>query len=55
MESCLKRGAIMTIVTGALAIAAYMYLKNNPDIVCNMKYMAKDIAKKTYDKLDDLD
>ncbi len=55
MESCFKKGTVVTIMVGAMAAIAYMYLKNNPDIVCDMKHMAKDMAKKTYGKLDDLD
>ena len=49
-----KKGLVVTAIIGSMAVA-YMYLKNNPDIMCEMKTMAKDMAKKAYDKLDDLD
>lgn len=55
MENCLKKCTVATILVGTMATIAYMYLKNNPDIVCDMKHMAKDMAKKTYNKLDELD
>ena len=51
MENGSKKGMVITAIVGVMAAVAYMYLKNNPDVVCNMKNM----AKKTYDKLDDLD
>ena len=51
MENGSKKGMVITAIVGVMAAVAYMYLKNNPD----MKTMAKDMAKKTYDKLDDLD
>ena len=55
MENGSKKGMVITAIVGVMADVAYMYLKNNPEIVCDMKHMAKDMAKKTYDKLDDLD
>ena len=55
MENGSKKGMVITDIVGVMAAVAYMYLKNNPEIVCDMKHMAKDMAKKTYDKLDDLD
>ena len=54
MENGSKKGMVITAIVGVMAAVAYMYLKNNPDVICNMKTMAKDMAKKTYDKLDDL-
>ncbi len=50
-----KKGLVVTAIIGSMAAVAYMYLKNNPDIMCEMKTMAKDMAKKAYDKLEDLD
>ncbi len=55
MENCLKKSTVATICFATVITLAYMYLKNNPDIVCDMKHMAKDMAKKTYNKLDELD
>lgn len=55
MESSFKKLTMATVIVGMMAVGAYMYLKNNPDLVCDMKDMAKDMAKKTYDKLEDLD
>ena len=45
----------MTIaaVLGGMGIAGYMYMKRNPEVMRNMKVMAKSAAKKTYDKLDE--
>ena len=51
----MRKGLVISAIVGTMAVVAYMYLKNNPDVICNMKTMAKDMAKKTYDKLDDLD
>lgn len=40
---------------GGMGVAGYMYLKKNPEVVDNMKHMAKTAAQKTYQKLDDMD
>lgn len=50
-----RKGLVISAIVGTMAVVAYMYLKNNPVILCEMKEMAKDMAKKTYDKLEDLD
>lgn len=55
MEHCDKKGKIVTIIVGLMASVAYMYLKSNPEIICEMKTKAKNLAKKTYDKLDNMD
>lgn len=39
---------------GAAGYAGYMYMKKNPAVMENMKIMAKDVAKATYDKLEDI-
>ena len=40
---------------GGMGVAGYMYMKKNPNAMSNMKEMAKNAAKKTYDKLEDID
>lgn len=54
MEKSYTRKAVKAGVMGALAAVGYMYLKNNPNVLCEMKTMAKDMAKKTYDKLEEM-
>ncbi len=50
----MKKVVIISIL-GGLGAAGYMYMKNNPNAVSNMKSMVKNMAKKTYDKLEDMD
>lgn len=38
-----------------MGVAGYMYMKKNPNAMSNMKEMAKNAAKTTYDKLEDID
>lgn len=53
MKKKMNGTTIGAVLTG-MGIAGYMYMKKNPEAVKNMKSMAKSIAKKTYEKLDDL-
>lgn len=51
-----KTKRYMTLaVLGGMGIAGYMYMKKNPDLLCQMKEMTKDMAKKTYEKLEDME
>lgn len=47
----LTRAAII----GGMGVAGYMYMKRNPEVMHNMKSMAKSAAKKTYEKLDEVE
>ena len=51
----MRKGLVISAIVGTMAVVAYMYLKNNPVVLCEMKEMSKDMAKKTYEKLEDLD
>ena len=42
-------------ILGGMGLAGYMYMKKNPNAMSNMKEMAKNAAKTTYDKLEDID
>ncbi len=46
---------IWAAVLGGMGVAGYMYFKKNPNAMSNMKEMAKNAAKTTYDKLEDID
>lgn len=37
---------------GGMGMAGYMYMKKNPEVMTNMKKMAKSAAKNTYEYLD---
>ncbi len=54
MENCDKKGKFITIIVGLMAAVAYMYIKSNPDVLCDMKTKAMSLAKKTCDTLDDM-
>lgn len=41
-------------ILGGMGVAGYMYMRKNPAVISNMKSMAKSAAKKTYDKLEDM-
>jgi len=47
----------MTAATmlGAATFAGYMYLRKNPEMMNSMKKKTKEMAKKVYDMLDDMD
>ncbi len=47
-----KKGITMAALIGGMAAVGYYYLKKNPDMMCQMRKMTKDLAKKTYEKLD---
>lgn len=47
-----KKGIVMATVISGMAAAGYYYLKKNPSVMCEMRKMTKDLAKKTYEKLD---
>ncbi len=55
MEKKTKKKVMMAAVLGGMGMAGYMYMKKNPDAIDNMKDMAKDVAKATYNKLEDID
>ncbi|MDD5888371.1 MAG: hypothetical protein PUC82_02660 [bacterium] len=47
-----KKGLALAAMIGGMAAAGYYYLKKNPDVICEMRKMTKELAKKTYEKLD---
>ena len=46
-----KKGLALAAMIGGMAAAGYYYLKKNPDVICEMRKMTKELAKKTYKKL----
>lgn len=48
-----KKGLTMAAIIGGMAAIGYYYLKKNPDAMYEMRKMTKDMAKKTYEKLDE--
>ncbi len=54
MEKKTKRYMTLAIL-GGMGVAGYIYMKKNPDLLCQMKEMTKDMAKKTYEKLEDME
>lgn len=55
VEKNTKRNMAMAAILGGMGVAGYMYMKKNPQAMHNMKTMAKQAAKKTYDKLEDVE
>ncbi len=50
-----RKRMMMAAVLGGMGVAGYMYMKKNPQVMQDMKCMAKNVAKKTYDKLEDVE
>lgn len=46
---------MMLAVLGGMGVAGYMYMKKNPNAMNNMKRTAKNMAKATYEKLEDME
>lgn len=55
MDKKAMNKVLWAAVLGGMGVAGYMYMKKNPTAMSNMKEMAKNAAKKTYDKLEDID
>ncbi len=47
-----KKGMTMAALVGGMAAVGYYYLKKNPSAMREMRKMTKELAKKTYEKLD---
>ena len=47
-----KKTITTAMIVGGMAMIGY-YLMKNPDTMCQMRRMTKEMAKKTYEKLDD--
>ena len=43
----------MAALIGGMAAIGYYYLKKNPNMANQMRHMTKELAKKTYEKLED--
>ena len=54
MKKKTKSKMMWAAILGGMGVAGYMYMKKNPNAMDNMKDMAKDMAKFTYDKLEDV-
>lgn len=50
-----KKSMAISAMLGGMLVAGYMYLKKNPDMMCQMRHMTKEFAKKTYEKLEEND
>lgn len=55
MHKSMMNKMMWAALLGGMGVAGYMYLKKNPSAMSNMKEMAKNAAKNTYDKLEDID
>ncbi len=51
----MKKGMLMAAMLGGMGVAGYMYMKKNPNMMQDAKNMAKNMAKKAYDKLEDME
>ena len=51
-NSCSK---IIMLMLGVVIGATCCYIKTNPEIIYDMKEKAKILAKKTYDKFEDIE
>lgn len=52
----MKKNTMKTMaMLGGMGMLGYMYMKNNPEMMHNMKCMIKNMAKKTYNKLEDME
>jgi len=49
----MKNMAIIVMMLGGASIAGYMYMRKHPEMICNMKNMAKDTSRKVYNMLDE--
>lgn len=54
MKKKTKNKMMWAAILGGMGVAGYMYMKKNPEAIDNMKEMAKDMAKITYNKLEDV-
>ena len=50
-----KKMMVCAAVVGSMATLAYFYMKQNPDIMCEVRRSAKDLAKKTYVTLEEME
>ena len=55
MEKKTMNKMMWAAILGGMGVAGYMYMKKNPNALSNMKDMATQAAKSTYDKLEDID
>lgn len=55
LEKKTKKCMAVAAILGGMGVAGYMYMKKNPDLLCQMKEMTKDVARKTYEKLEDME
>ena len=52
----MKKNTMKTMaMLGGMGMLGYMYMKKNPEMKTNMKNMAKNMARKTYNKLDEME
>lgn len=55
MEKKTMNKMMWAAILGGMGVAGYMYMKKNPNAMSNMKEMTKNVAKMTYDKLEDIE
>lgn len=51
----MKKSTMMAMLFGGLGIMGYMYMQKNPGMMNSMRNMVKNAAKKTYNKLEDME
>lgn len=50
-----KKNMFLAAILGGMSVFGYMYLKRNPDIMCQMRELTKDFTKRTYERLEDME
>lgn len=51
----MKKSTMLCMLMGGLGMAGYMVMMKNPQMMNNMRNMVKSAAKKTYDKLEEME
>lgn len=46
------RNMTIAAILGGMGVAGYMYMKNNPQVMRNIKGMMKDMERKKFEMLD---
>ena len=49
-----KNKIMMGLTAASMTMAGYMYMKRNPKMINDMKEMAKNMTKSTYNKIEEM-
>lgn len=47
------RNMTIAAILGGMGVAGYVYMRNNPQVMHNIKVMMKDMERKKFEKLDE--